>query len=153
MKSTDDLLNPICVKADKLMIAVIWGLFGISSLLASRNYTWPAVLWIALPTTLIASAMVRWCAGALVTRLFLAASLMTLAALQIHQEHGLTELHFGIFALMSFLLAYRDWRPIVCAAVVIALHHFTFNYLQVAGWVSIASHSQPSRRCWCTPPM
>jgi methyl-accepting chemotaxis protein len=68
-----------------------------------------------------------------VTRLFLAASLMTFAALQIHQEHGLTELHFGIFALMSFLLAYRDWRPILCAACVIAVHHFTFNYFQLAG--------------------
>jgi methyl-accepting chemotaxis protein len=36
--------------------------------------------------------------------------------------------------LMAFLLAYRDWRPVVCAAVVIAVHHVTFNYLQFIGF-------------------
>jgi methyl-accepting chemotaxis protein len=143
MKTTDSLLHEIHAKADKLMIAVVWGLFGISCLLARTSFTWPAVLCIALPTVLIGSALVRWCTGALVTRLFLSASLMTLAALQIHQERGLTELHFGIFVLMSFLLAYRDWRPIVCAAVVIAVHHFTFNYLQIAG-LGVYCFTQPA---------
>jgi methyl-accepting chemotaxis protein len=143
MKSTDELLHGIYAKADKLMIVVIWCLFGISCLLANRNYTWPAVLWIALPAALIGSVLVRWCAGSLVTRLYLAASLMTFAALQIHQERGLPELHFGVFVLMSFLLAYRDWRPIVCAAAFIAVHHFTFNYLQGVGF-GVYCLAQPS---------
>jgi methyl-accepting chemotaxis protein len=43
-------------------------------------------------------------------------------------------LHFGVFVLSSFLLVYRDWRPIVAAAGTIALHHLTFNYMQAAGW-------------------
>jgi methyl-accepting chemotaxis protein len=43
-------------------------------------------------------------------------------------------LHFGVFVFMSFLLAYRDWRTILCAAAVIAVHHLTFNYLQVWGY-------------------
>jgi methyl-accepting chemotaxis protein len=133
LRQPDELLHTVYVKADRLMIAVIWGLFAISCLLAARDYSLRAVLWVGLPTAVIASMLVYWRAGALVTRLFLAASLMTFAALQIHQEHGLTELHFGIFVLMSFLLAYRDWRPILCAAGVIAVHHFTFNYLQLAG--------------------
>ena len=133
MKQPDELLHTVYAKADRLMIVVVWGLFAISCLLATRDYNLAAVLWVGLPTVAVASALVYWRAGALVTRLFLAASLMTFAALQIHQEHGLTELHFGIFVLMSFLLAYRDWRPILCAAGVIAVHHFTFNYLQLAG--------------------
>jgi hypothetical protein len=37
------------------------------------------------------------------------------------------------FVLMAFLLYYRDWRVIVTATVVIAAHHFLFNYLQGAG--------------------
>jgi methyl-accepting chemotaxis protein len=133
MKQPDELLHTVYVKADRLMIVVVWGLFAISCLLATRDYNLPSVLWVGLPTVAVASALAYRRAGALVTRLFLAASLMTFAALQIHQEHGLTELHFGIFVLMSFLLAYRDWRPILCAACVIAVHHFTFNYLQLAG--------------------
>jgi methyl-accepting chemotaxis protein len=151
MKKADDLLHTIYVRADRLILAVVWGLFAISCLLAIRDFNLHAVLWVGLPTAALASMLVYWRAGALMTRLFLAASLMTFAALQIHQERGLTELHFGVFVLMSFLLAYRDWRPIICAAGVIAVHHFTFNYLQLAGldvycftepaWSTVLSHA------------
>jgi methyl-accepting chemotaxis protein len=143
MKPTRDLLHPLYVKADRLMLAVVWSLFGFSCLLASDSLTWPAVGWIGLPTALVASVLVRWRAGALLTRLYLAASLMVFAALQIHQAHGLTELHFGVFVLMAFLLAYRDWRPIVCAAIVIALHHLSFNYLQIGG-LAVYCFTRPS---------
>src|ERR1700761_7579133 len=143
MKQPDELLHTVYVKADRLMIVVGWGLFAISCLLAMRDYNMRAVLWVGLPTVAVASMLTYWRSSALVTRLFLAASLMTLAALQIHQERGLTELHFGIFVLMSFLLAYRDWRPILCAACVIAVHHFTFNYLQLAG-LGVYCFTQPA---------
>jgi methyl-accepting chemotaxis protein len=143
MKSGNELLRTIYGQADRLMIIVVWCLFGVSCLLATRYYTWQAVQWIGLPTAILASVLVWWQPGALITRLFLAASLMTFAALQIHQMHGLTELHFGVFVLMSFLLAYRDWRPIACAAVVIAVHHFTFDYLQFAGF-GVYCFSQPA---------
>jgi methyl-accepting chemotaxis protein len=92
MESTDKLLRGIYAKADRLMLVIVWCLVGISVVLATYSLTWSAVLWVALPTALIGSAMVFWCAGALVTRLVLAASLMNLAALQIHQAHGLGEL-------------------------------------------------------------
>jgi len=134
MKHTETLLHTLYVKADRLMLIVIGCLFLISCLMALRDDSWSAVVWIGLPVVAVASMLVLWRPGRLGTRLFLAASLMTFAALQIHQRHGLVEMHFGIFVLMSFLLAYRDWRPIVCAAVVIAVHHFTFTYLQLNGF-------------------
>src|ERR1022692_51788 len=58
---------------------------------------------------------------------------MIYAALLIQQAHGVTEAHFGIFALLAFLLYYRDWRPIVLAAGLIAIHHAGFYLLQVQG--------------------
>jgi methyl-accepting chemotaxis protein len=146
MKQPDELLHTVYVKADRLMVAVVWGLFAISCILAVRDYDLSAVLWVGLPTVVVASMLAYWRPGALVTRLFLAASLMTFAALQIHQEHGLVELHFGVFVLMSFLLAYRDWRPILCAAGVIAVHHFSFNYLQLAG-LNVYCFTEPA---WST---
>jgi len=133
MHSTDELLRNLYVKTDRLMLAVVWALFLISCALASQNFTWEVVLWIGLPLSLLATIMVRFCSGALLTRLFFAACLMTFASLQIQQERGIPELHFGVFVLMSFLLAYRDWRPIVCAAAVIAVEHVLMNYLQLAG--------------------
>lgn len=143
MKSTDDLLHPLYVKADRLMIAVVWMLFAIACLLAMRYYTWRAVFTIGLPAALVASALVHLRPGSLVTRLVCAATLMTFAALHIHEQRGVIELHFGVFVFMSFLLAYRDWRPIVCAALVIAVHHVAFNYLQFAGF-DVYCFAQPS---------
>jgi methyl-accepting chemotaxis protein len=44
----------------------------------------------------------------------------------------MTELHFGVFVLLSLLLIYQDWRVIIGAAAVIGAHHVWFNYLQEA---------------------
>jgi methyl-accepting chemotaxis protein len=98
---------------------------------------------IGLPTALATTLLVCFCAGRLVTRLVVAAALMTLAALHIHEGRGVIEFHFGIFVLMSFLLAYRDWKPILCAALVIAVHHLAFNYLQSLGF-NVYCFVQPS---------
>ncbi len=67
---------------------------------------------------------------------------MVFAALHIHLMAGLIEMHFGIFVLLSLLLAYRDWRPIACAAVVIAIHHVSFNFLQQWGY-DVSCFTQP----------
>ena len=47
-------------------------------------------------------------------------------------------LSFGAFAfaapgMLALLLAYQDWRPIVLAAGLIAVHHIAFDRLQAAG--------------------
>ena len=55
---------------------------------------------------------------------------MVFSALSIQQTQGMVETHFGIFTLLAFLLYYRDWRPIVAAAGLIAVHHLGFGYLQ-----------------------
>lgn len=59
---------------------------------------------------------------------------MLMCALHIQQAKGLIEIHFGIFVLLAFLLAYQDWRPIVVAAGVIAVHHLGFHFMQMSGW-------------------
>jgi methyl-accepting chemotaxis protein len=59
-------------------------------------------------------------------------ALMAFCGLNIDQSHGMIEMHFGIFVLLSLLLIYQDWRVIVGAAAFIAVHHLLFNYLQAA---------------------
>jgi methyl-accepting chemotaxis protein len=71
--------------------------------------------------------------NALGTKLVAGAALMMMSGLHIHLGRGTTELHFGVFVLMSFLLVYRDWKPILAAVATIAVHHLVFNYLQLAG--------------------
>jgi methyl-accepting chemotaxis protein len=50
----------------------------------------------------------------------------------------MSEMHFGIFVMLAFLLFYRDWIPLVFAAGIIAVHHLAFDAMQRAGlpfWV------------------
>jgi methyl-accepting chemotaxis protein len=54
-------------------------------------------------------------------------------ALHIQLGRGTVEFHFGVFVLLGMLLIYADWRPIVLAAVLFAVHHVTFDRLQALG--------------------
>ncbi|SET09032.1 methyl-accepting chemotaxis protein [Thorsellia anophelis] len=67
-------------------------------------------------------------------RYFMAVTLMLMVALHIHFAMGMIEFHFGVFVTLALLLMYRDWRPIMVAAVVIAIHHVVVDRLQAAGF-------------------
>ncbi|MCQ9376652.1 methyl-accepting chemotaxis protein [Methyloversatilis sp. XJ19-49] len=89
-------------------------------------------LMVGLPAAVVPLLIHRLAPGALVTRLACASAFMVLAALLIQLTGGLIEAHFAIFVMLAFLLYYRDWRPIVMAAGVIAVHHLAFNFMQAA---------------------
>lgn len=134
MQKRLDPLRAIAVQADQLMLGVLWALQLFSFALASINDTWMLALLIGLPAAGLPTFLYLSAPGSLLTRNVVAMSIMIFAALNIHQGAGLTELHFGIFVYLAFLLAYRDWRPIVTAAGVIAVHHLSFHYLQEWGY-------------------
>ncbi|NYE61313.1 methyl-accepting chemotaxis protein [Duganella sp. 1224] len=129
-----DPLQAIAVQADKMMLCVLWALQLFSLALAGLNDTWMLALLIGLPAAGLPSVLHYTAPGAVLTRCVVAVSVMVFAALNIHQAAALTELHFGIFVYLAFLLAYRDWKPIVVAAAVIAVHHLSFHYLQEWGY-------------------
>ncbi|WP_432380047.1 methyl-accepting chemotaxis protein [Duganella sp. P38] len=129
-----DPLQAIAVQADKLMLCVLWALQLFSLALAGLNDTWLLALMIGLPAAGVPTALHLSAPGSVLTRCVVGAAVMVFAALNIHQANGLTELHFGIFVYLAFLLAYRDWRPIVVAAALIAVHHLSFHYLQEWGY-------------------
>jgi len=134
MKSIREFLEQNYRQADRLMICVVWTLFAMSLALSSLHDTWNWALLIGLPTALIPTVLVRVAGGTAIARRTVAASLMIFSALHIHQAAGMTEVHFGIFVLLAFLLCYRDWSVILVAAATIAVHHFSFDYLQELGF-------------------
>ncbi|PKH21334.1 methyl-accepting chemotaxis protein [Enterobacterales bacterium CwR94] len=74
---------------------------------------------------------VKWLtSGSLLSRLLLAFHLLCWAALLIQLGEGETEFHFSVFVLMSVLLAWRDYRPLLVGAATAAIHHVLFNALQ-----------------------
>lgn len=118
-------------EADKTLTFVLWSLLGISLLLAPWHDTWLEALLVGIPAAGVPFVLQRLSEpGALYTRLSVAVSLMVFSALMIHQARGMIEFHFAIFCFLAFLLYYRDWKPIVLAAAVIAVHHVSFYFMQ-----------------------
>ena len=71
--------------------------------------------------------------GSRFTQMVLSCGLMGITALQIQISRGTLEFHFGVFVTLALILVYRDWRPIVATAALIAVHHIAFDRLQAAG--------------------
>ncbi|WP_200916799.1 methyl-accepting chemotaxis protein [Jeongeupia sp. HS-3] len=132
LTSISGLLQQAARQADRMLLYVLAGLFVISLGLASWHDSWPSALAIGLPALLVPWLLYRAQPGGLLVRLANAAALMAFAALQIHQSRGMLEFHFSIFCLLAFLLYYRDWRPIVFAAALIAVHHVAVSFMQAA---------------------
>ena len=62
-------------------------------------------------------------AGRLSTRLIIACAQMMFSSLLIHISGGRIETHFHIFGSLAFLAAYRDWRVLVPASLIVTVDH------------------------------
>jgi len=138
MKSSSNYLTQLHITGDRLLLSVLGVSLLLTFALAPWYHTFDAALIVGLPATLVPACLVWARPGALLTRCTIAASLMVFSALQIQQSHGMIEMHFSIFAMLAFLLFYRDWIPLVFAAGIIIVHHLLFDAMQRAGlpfWV------------------
>ncbi len=130
MTMTHDVVDKASVRADRLMGATLVFLVIVSFGLGLWTQTWTEALLVGVPAMLVPLALIALQPGRLVTRMAVAAAFMIDCALMIQQSGGAAESHFGIFVLLAFLLYYRDWRPILFGAVLIAVHHLSFDWLQ-----------------------
>jgi methyl-accepting chemotaxis protein len=101
--------------------------------LAPTRGTWVLALAAGLPIVALGWGTARAWPGTLRSRLAVATSLLASSALIIHQVGGMIEMHFHIFAVLAFLLMYRDWRVPVWGAGVVVVHHGLFHLLQARG--------------------
>ncbi|CAN7531072.1 methyl-accepting chemotaxis protein [Massilia sp. LjRoot122] len=120
--------------ANKLFLVVLWLLLATAVGLSFVHETLLLALAVGTPLALFPTILIVSVPDKLITRLAVAVALMLFCALHIHQMHGMTELHFGIFVLLAFLVCYQDWRVIIAAAATAAVHHLSFNYLQEWGY-------------------
>jgi methyl-accepting chemotaxis protein len=130
MDITDAVVPPHVAMANRFFMAVLGGLLLFSICLAPWHGIWTPVWLLGVPTALLPILAILKAPGVLLTRMMVAAATMIFCGLNIDQSQGMDELHFGIFVLLALLVIYQDWRVIVGAAAVIAVHHLLFNYLQ-----------------------
>jgi methyl-accepting chemotaxis protein len=135
----DQILQAQRAAADRIMLSMMVFLLAVTLAVGWATDSLSLSLLVGLPALLVPAAIYRMAPGSLASRLAIAFALMVFSALTIQQTQGMIESHFGIFTLLAFLLYYRDWRPIVAAAGLIAVHHVGFGYLQAvnAGGVTL----------------
>ncbi|WP_326543484.1 methyl-accepting chemotaxis protein [Pseudorhodoferax sp.] len=120
-------------RADRLVLAVLALQAMVAVLLGGLYGPWGTGMLVAGGLLGLAGLAYALAAGRLAARLALAVIGMLLVALNIQLSMGMPEMHFAVFVYLAFLLAYRDWRPVLAAALAVAVHHVVFDRLQAAG--------------------
>ena len=131
--NTTDALTQFRARADRLLVGTLGFHLLVCLIVAAVTDTWGAAILVGTPAFLVPLFLSRSSPGALVTRLAVGCAFMIFCALIIQQTQGAIEAHFGIFVLLAFLVLYCDWRPLVAAAGLIAVHHVSFAWLQYGG--------------------
>ena len=126
-------IRQIRAKADKVMVGTLAFLQVVCLGIAAANGSWLPALAVGLPALAVPVLIARMLPGSTAASCAVAAGFMIFCAVMIQQTGGMIESHFGIFVLIAFLLLYADWRPLVVAAGVIAVHHVGFHLLQANG--------------------
>ena len=119
--------------ADRLMLAALTVSGLIALALGQQFAQMGTALAVGGALLALGAAAGTLASGTLLSRLVLGCCLMAMTALHIQLARGTPELHFGVFVTLGVLLVYRDWRPIVAAAGLIAVHHVVFDRLQASG--------------------
>jgi methyl-accepting chemotaxis protein len=116
---------------DRILLYLLWVHLGVALIVSAWQtgalLGHDAVYAIAL--TGLGTLAFRVWAGQRAYRVVGAVLLMGYSSLLIHLGGGLIELHFHVFVVMTVLLIYYDWLPIVAAAGAIAGEHVALNLL------------------------
>ncbi len=133
-RESKERLNPLALLGDRALLGAI-GISALASVVLGFQFV-DARLAMVVTLVLVIVAALAYAGGKGTTtsRFVLTFVQVSLVALHIQLARGMVEFHFGVFVTLAFLLVYRDWRPIVFAAVLFAVHHMIFDRLQAAGY-------------------
>ncbi|MDN8068991.1 MULTISPECIES: methyl-accepting chemotaxis protein [Burkholderia cepacia complex] len=134
LADADDPVRTVARQADLTMYLTLVCSF-LAALLISWHYDTTALAF-AAGSVLLLVGTATWfmCRGTVLSCVLLTVCNAAMVALHIQLSGGATEFHFGVFVLLGLLLVYRDWRPVVLAAGVFAVHHLLFDRLQAFGF-------------------
>jgi methyl-accepting chemotaxis protein len=126
------------VRADGVLSKLLLAHLPFAVAVAAVHGYWVLAIVAGSILSFIPWLVVRARPGTLASRLTVTAAFAGYSALLIQETHGMTEMHFHIFAWLAFLLLYRDWRAPAFGGLLVAVHHVAFHFLQAAGaavWV------------------
>ena len=127
-------VEPQALLGDQVLLASVALSAMAAVVLGSMYYELGLAIGGAIALAGVALAAFAWARGTLASRMVLTVAQVGLVALHIQLAHGELEYHFGVFVTLALLLVYQDWRPILLAAALFAVHHVMFDRLQAAGF-------------------
>ena len=120
-------------KADKLMMTLMLIHWFCAATINAISYGTYSLGFIGGALITLAAAIPYLLSpGSIASRATIGAALMAFSALLIQQQLGLIEMHFHVFIALALLVRYKDPIPLLTGTIVIAAHHLSFNYCQVA---------------------
>ncbi len=138
----DEMRMRIFKQTDRLFagLMVLQWLGGIVAALCLSPRTWAgsesyvnihvwAAVFLGGALACLPVALVLLCPGSTLTRHVIAVCEMLFSALLIDLTGGRIETHFHVFGALALLAFYRDWRVLITASAVVAIHHGIFGVL------------------------
>ncbi|WP_144185517.1 methyl-accepting chemotaxis protein [Elioraea rosea] len=128
-----DALTALRVAASRILLAILWAnvvLTGILTALLGAPILFPVAIAGAF-AALASLAVWRDPAGQ-ATRATVAVSAVAMPALLVAEFAGhpwQIDMHMAFFAMLAILAVYADWRVILLASAVTAVHHLALNFL------------------------
>lgn len=120
------------IRSDRLMLALIVLQWFFATFITAISYN--TYLYGFIGGALITGAVFvgyHYLKGSQAMRVLVGISMMLFSLIYIQQHFGRIEMHFHVFIAMGLLTVYKDFVPILAAAVTTVLHHLIFNYLQL----------------------
>lgn len=129
----DDLAREQALITDRQMLLILLAHVPVVGLLVPIGYGTHAFALVAsLLVGALAIAGYYLIRGTRASSCLFAACLMLFSAIMIQAQMGRIEMHFHIFSALALVIIYRDWLPVVVAAVTISVHHLLLTGLQLA---------------------
>jgi len=122
---------PWTLSANRVFTGVLLSQLAITVLICFFMGEWLLPIGLSLLIVSLPLGLIRWLPHQPITRHTVAAAIQLITALHIDQTMGLVEMHFEIFAVLAFLIYYRDWKVLVTSVTVVAVHHVLFFVLQL----------------------
>ena len=132
MQKYDSSIVKSELRQDTFMLFLILAHWPLSIFLMPYSYGTQIFGWsFGTAASLIAIVSYLFLRRSMVLKIINGQLLMVFSAIFITQQFGRIEMHEHIFVALSFLLIYRNWKPIVFAGTTTAVHHVIFNYCQI----------------------
>jgi len=125
-------LTKLRVQASHVFAWLLWAHVPVLVWIAAVNHTGIAFVVVASCVSALLGTIAAWRAPeSLTARLTIAYALVMMPMLMVHAGAGVWQIdfHMYFFAVYAMLAIYIDWRPVLLAAALTAVHHLVLDFV------------------------